>query len=109
MRNLIGKIAILSLVPFIFPFSPPQKLEHAKEERVLFAVWSPQKGKQPYAYLLDPIARLHGSEFTIPLPNGPDSDPAWNEFIKKYFKKGRVYPLLFGGSEYGSIAVEEFT
>jgi len=70
-------------------------------------VWAPEKGKQPEAFILDPIVRIKGSTLTSVVPEGKGSEPAWDKFEKTYFASGKSYPLLFGGSEYGSIIVDK--
>lgn len=91
----------------LLTISSTQKSEVPKDDRILFAVWAPQKGKQPDAFLLDPIARINGAALTSPLPEGKEAEAAWDSFQKTYFASGRSYPLLFGGSQLGSITVEK--
>lgn len=107
MRSLLLKILPAAVIPLIFTIPLPQKTEVQKEDRVLFAVWAPQKGKQPQAFLLDPIARINGASIVSPLPEGNETEAAYNNFEKNYFASGRSYPLLFGGNELGSITVEK--
>lgn len=81
------------------------------EQRILFAVWSPQKGKQPEGAILDPIAIFDGSALNK-LPqedyDKPEvSDEEVERFNKIYYAPGRQYPLLFGGSELGTAKVVE--
>jgi len=84
-----------------------QGSETPKEERILFAVRAPQKGMTAEAFVLDPIARINGATLAAPLPEGKDPGAASVNFEKIYFRPGATYPLLFGGSELGSITVEK--
>jgi len=107
LRSPLGKAEAFLIIPLFATIFFPQKSEVPKDDRVLFAVWAPQKGKQPEAFLLDPIARIHGAALTSPLPEGKEAEAAWDKFEKIFFTPGRSYPLLFGGSELGTITVEK--
>jgi hypothetical protein len=77
---------------------------------LIFAVWPGEKGKQPDAPILDPIAILEGVKFDDPVKPVNSSEPQANanydRFVKDYFQKDQKYPFLFGGSSKGTIAVE---
>jgi len=107
VRRLLGKLVPFLTVPVLLTISFPQKPEAPKAERILFAVWGPREDKPPRAFVLDPIARIKGATLTAPLPEGKDAEAASDKFAKVYFVPGRTYPLLFGGSELGSITVEK--
>jgi hypothetical protein len=83
------------------------------EQRILFAVWAPQKGKQPEGPILDPIAILDGSALSKLPPEDYDkpevSDEEVERFNKIYYAPGKQYPLLFGGSELGMAKVAGVT
>lgn len=108
MRNLAGSTTLFLIIPILIAFPSSQRPETSQEDRILFAVWAPQNGKEPYAYLLDPIARIRESKLMSPIPSDGDSDATWKQFEKRYLEKGRVYPLLFGGNQFASITVEKF-
>jgi hypothetical protein len=83
------------------------------ELRILFAVWAPQKGKQPEGPILDPVAIFNGSALSK-LPredyDKPEvSDGVVERFNKTYYAPGKQYHLLFGGSELGTAKVVEAT
>lgn len=70
MRILLGKSVAFVIVPLFLSIPVPQKSEVAENDRILFAVWGPQQGKPPRAFMLDPIARIKGTTFADPLPEG---------------------------------------
>ena len=107
MRGLHVKSVAFLIATLYWTSTFGQKTEIPKEERILFAVWAPQKGKTPEAFVLDPIARIKGVTLAAPLPEGKDAAAASVNFEKTYFAPGTSYPLLFGGSELGSITVEK--
>jgi hypothetical protein len=107
VRSLLGKSVAFLIVHALLTVSFPQKPEAPKDERILFAVWGPQDGKPPRAFVLDPIARIKDATFTNPVPEGKDAEVASDNFERIYYAPGRTYPLLFGGSEFGSITVEK--
>ena len=97
MRSLLGKSVALVIVPLFLSIPLPQKPEAPKNDLILFAVWGPQQGNPPRAFVLDPIARIKGATFTDPLPEGKDREVSSDNFEKIYFVPGRTYSLLFGG------------
>ena len=107
MRSPLVKAVALLIVTLSWTSTFGQKTETPKQERILFAVWAPQKGKTPEAFLLDPVARIKGTMLAAPLPEGKDAEATSVNFEKTYFVAGTTYPLLFGGSELGSITVEK--
>jgi hypothetical protein len=107
LRSLLGKSVVFLIATLSWTSTFGQKAETPKEECILFAVWAPQKGKTPEAFVLDPISRIKGATLTAPLPEGKDAEAASVYFEKTYFTPGTTYPLLFGGSELGSITVEK--
>jgi hypothetical protein len=91
-------------------WSKPQSQD---KQKILFAVWPPQKGKKPQGPILDPIAIFDGSALTK-LPEedydkGEPSDDEIDRFEKTYYTPGKQYRLFFGGSELGSATVVEPT
>jgi hypothetical protein len=107
VKSPVGKSVAFVIVPLFLSIPLPQKSEAPKNDRILFAVWGPQQGKQPGTFVLDPIARIRGATFTEPLPEGKDREAASDNFEKIYFIPGRTYSLLFGGNKFGSITVEK--
>jgi hypothetical protein len=85
----------------------------ASAQKVIFAVWPAEKGKQPADPVIDPIVILDGSHF-VKLPeydykNQKESDVAIDQFEKNYFKLGRKYSLLMGGNDKGFLVVQGST
>jgi hypothetical protein len=107
LKSLLGKLVALLIAPLFVIISFPRKSEVPKDDPVLFAVWGPRGINPPRALVLDPIARIKGATLTDPLPEGKDAEAASDNFERIYFAPGRTYPLLFGGSELGSITVEK--
>lgn len=114
MRSLLviaGSLALFfapAVVSGLWPKSQTQS-----NQKILFAVWPPQKGKKPQGPILDPIAIFNGSALTK-LPEedydkGEPSDEEIDRFNKTYYTPGKQYPLFFGGSELGSATVVEPT
>jgi hypothetical protein len=104
LKRLSGIAALVLMLPLISPISFHQKPQTPMEELILFAVWSPQTGK---LYFVDPIARIQGSRLTRIIPDGGNWEVALDQFEKQYLTQGRVFPLLFGGSQYGTITVDK--
>jgi hypothetical protein len=107
LRSLLAKSVAFLIFSLSWTSTFGQKTETPKEERVLFAVWAPQKGKTPEAFVLDPVTRIKGTTLAAPLPEGKDAKAASVNFEKIYFVPGTTYPLLFGGSELGSVTIEK--
>jgi hypothetical protein len=110
--SLIVAAVIAIVAPAtVFGLRPNSQIK--TEQRILFAVWAAQKGKQPEGPILDPIAIFEGSKLSkLPLEeyDKPEvSDEEDERFYKTYYAPGKQYPLLFGGSELGTAKVVEVT
>jgi len=108
---IMASLAILFVPGAVTGLWP--KSQSQGKQKILFAVWAPQKGKKPQGPILDPIAIYDGSALTR-LPEedydkGEPSDEEIDRFNKAYYTPGKQYPLLFGGSELGSATVVEPT
>jgi hypothetical protein len=112
MKVPCTKLATLTLVTLsLVPPGSQLNSQTPPQQRILFAVWAAQKGKQPDTPLLDPIVILEGSELRK-LPEydydkQKESDEASDRFEKTYFGPGQEYPLLFGGSKLGVLVVDK--
>lgn len=111
--NIQTKISasVAATALFILPFAFTASRASTDERQILFAVWAPQRGKQPEAPILDPIATFDGAGVSALAEEdrkGPEpTDAQLDRFNRKYYTREKKYPLLFGGSRLGTASVLE--
>jgi hypothetical protein len=110
MRCLATQIAVLTFFMVLATvFRSSLGSQSALHEKIIFAVSPAEKGAVPDAPILEPVVILEGSQFKEPLNHDKmrELEGMSSEFEKTYFRPGQEYPMLFGGSENGTIVVEQ--
>jgi hypothetical protein len=81
------------------------------QSTIIFVVTPAEKGKEPPSPTIDPLVVIEGAALKKPLEysydNQKESDAKFGEFEKSYYRPGRTYPLLMGGSAAGVLTVEK--
>ncbi len=119
MRVQRGKTVVFYLGIGVLAFSLVTVAQRPKmdagQPMVIFAVWpaggGPEKNKGTDEPLLDPIAVFDVGKFSgLPGFDTKDqkaSDAAFDQFEKKFYKRGAKYPLFIHGAKAGSAVVIE--
>lgn len=109
MRQRVRRSQVL-LVLFVVLFLPfiggLGSRAQSPPERILFAVWPAQHGKDPNAPIIDPIGALVGSHIRSLGDLNKLPDAFFDRFEKNYYAPGRTFPLLLGGSNPGQITIQ---